>query len=248
MLNFPEGLETDWRFEYKYRLTYAQYIRVRSAVLPYMKKDVFTKFPAGNKYLVRSLYFDTHDLRSFVEKVNGDCNRVKLRIRTYQNTSQPDLQIRVELKARKGMAMEKHSTWVSMDAFRDFISSWHWQDTDDPVLAEFERYVHLKTLRPKILVEYQREGYLSRIKEEVRVTFDHHVKSARASSLFPESPFFRNYYPGMVVFEIKCDKRQPLWLRKLAMDQGLCFCANSKFTQGIEMARPDVVRATWSDM
>ena len=246
MQDFPLDQDISWRFEYKYRLTYSEYLRLRSAILPYMKKDPFTAGPEHQRYVVRSLYFDSTDLRAYVEKINGDTDRVKLRVRAYQREMEPDMRVRMELKARKGMAMEKHSTWVNWIDFQCFIKNWHWPDPSDQVLSEFERYVHLKTLRPKVLVEYEREGYLTRVDGLVRVTFDHHVRSARSEKLFPQDPFFREYYPGTVVFEIKCDKRQPLWLRKLVQDHGLRLAANSKFAQGIEISRPDIVRATWS--
>lgn len=246
LLDFPIEPDVNWRFEYKYRLAYDHYLRVRSFILPYMKKDPFTDGPGGRRYIVRSLYFDTDKLDAFVEKLNGDQDRVKLRIRSYQSKAEKDMLLRVEFKARKGMAMEKHSTWVSLDAYRQFMDTWHWPDRSDPVLLEFERYVHLKGMRPKVLVEYEREGYLSRIDGLVRTTFDHHVKSAEAEDIFPNQAFFRKYYPGMVVFEIKCDKRQPFWLRKLVQEQGLKLIANSKFAQGIELSRSDVIRATWS--
>jgi hypothetical protein len=246
LLDFPIGQDITWRFEYKYRLAYDHYLRVRSFILPYMKKDAYTAGPGKRRYIVRSLYFDTENLSAYVEKLNGDQDRVKLRIRAYHSEPRTDVPLRVELKVRKGMAMEKHSTWVSPEDYQQFMDTWHWPDKSDQVLSEFERYVHLKGLRPKVLVEYQREGYLSRVDRLVRVTFDHHVRSAYSDELFPEHAHFRSYYPGMVVFEIKCDKRQPTWLRRLVQDQELKLAANSKFAQGIELSRPDIVRATWS--
>jgi hypothetical protein len=246
LLDSSIGQDVNWRFEYKYRLTYDHYLRVRSFILPYMKKDPFTAGPGARRYVVRSLYFDTDKLDAFVEKLNGDQDRVKLRIRSYQSDPENNMKLRVEFKSRKGMAMEKHSTWVSLDAYQQFMDTHHWTDHSDPVLSEFERYVHLKGMRPKVLVEYEREGYLSRIDRLVRTTFDHHVKSAQAEDLFPQNAIFRNFYPGMLVFEIKCDKRQPFWLRKLVQELGLKLAANSKFAQGVELSRQDVIRSTWS--
>lgn len=236
----------NWRFEYKYRLTYQQYLCVRSAILPFMKKDRYTLTGSGGLYLVRSLYFDTKDLNNYEEKVNGDCDRVKLRIRSYSNTPPAGMNLRVELKARKGMAMEKHSTWIDHPAYLEFMASGHWKTRPDAIMQEFERYVHLKAQNPKIIVEYRREGYLSRGREPLRITFDHRVRSAHAVSLFPQHAFFREHYPGFIVLEIKCDKRQPHWLRGLIQNQALCFVANSKYSQGVEIALPEVVRSTWS--
>jgi len=236
----------NWRFEYKYRLTYQQYLCVRSAILPFMKKDQFSLARPGGCYPVRSLYFDTDDLNNYEEKVNGDCDRVKLRIRSYSRIPTEGMNLRVELKARKGMAMEKHSTWIDHQAYLEFMAYGHWKTLPDAILQEFERYIHLKSQKPKIIVEYLREGYLSRGREPLRITFDHKVASAHAVSLFPEQVFFRQHYPGFIVLEIKCDKRQPQWLRELVQDQALRIAPNSKYSQGIEIALPEVVRSTWS--
>ena len=241
-----EALQTDWRFEYKYRLNYQQYLQIRSAILPDMRKDDYTLAAPHHKYLVRSLYFDSDTFQNFIEKVDGDCDRVKLRIRTYHTAPLEDISLRVELKARKGLTVEKHSTWTSFSHYQSFMKNWHWQETDDPVLSEFERYVQLKGQSPKIIVEYLREGYRARSGAQIRITFDHKVKSAHSNILFPEKPFFRQHHPGKVILEIKCMKSQPLWLRQLVFQHGLRITPNSKYTQGIEIARKDVVTPMWS--
>jgi SPX domain protein involved in polyphosphate accumulation len=143
--------------------------------------------------------------------------------------------------------MEKHSTWVTMDQYQEFIRTGRWlTDCQDPILDEFERYVHLKTLQPKIIVEYLREGYQSRNTDNIRLTFDHQVQSACAKTLFPDAPFFRGHHRGVIILEIKCNKRQPEWLRSLVQAHGLRIMANSKFVQGITLASPDIVTPVWS--
>lgn len=241
-----EELQADWRFEYKYRLTYQEYLQVRSAIHPVMKKDGYTIQAPGQKYLVRSLYFDSDTFNNYLEKINGDCDRVKLRIRTYDSSPISNIPLRVELKARKGITVEKYSTWITYKDYKFFMTKNHWEKFEDATLSEFERYVHLKTQKPKIIVEYLREGYRTRSGNNIRITFDHKVKSAHADSLFPEKPFFRFHHPGRIILEIKCMKSQPLWLRQLIFRHGLRITPNSKYTQGIEVARNDVVIPKWS--
>jgi len=235
-----------WRFEYKYRLHPGQYHRVRAAIRPYMKADAYTHGAPDGRYLVRSLYYDSADFRSYREKVSGDCDRTKLRIRTYSRSLREDPDIRVEMKARKNMSMEKHSTFISPEEYERFMRDSHWSGADDPLLVEFERYVHLKTLMPLVLVEYRREGFSARAQQGLRITFDHGVQSVRAVSLFPPSPIFRAHHRGVVILEIKCNKSQPHWLRQMVCDHGLRVAANSKFTQGIEISRPELVHPAWS--
>lgn len=211
-----------------------------------MRKDKFSLADPQGKYFVRSLYFDTDTFSNYIEKVNGDSDRVKLRIRTYSPVPSANVPIRAELKARKGITVEKHSAWIDIDAYQHFLKTRHWHEVQDPVLSEFERYIHLKTQQPKIIVEYLREGYSNRNEEQIRITFDHKVRSAHAKTLFPGRPFFRYHHPGIIVMEIKCLKVQPIWLRSLVSRYGLRTSTNSKYVQGIEVARKDVVKPAWS--
>ena len=236
----------NWRFEYKYRLNPQQYHQVRAAIRPFMKLDAYTYHAPQRRYLVRSLYFDSANMRAYQEKVSGDCDRTKLRVRTYARSMQENPDIRVEMKARKGMSMEKHSIFIPFSDYQTFMHSNHWPSTNDPLLVEFERYVHLKSLLPLILVEYQREGFSARAQQGLRITLDHRVQSAKASTLFPSAPIFRVHTRGVIIFEIKCNKSQPNWLHQLVQTQGLRITANSKFSQGIEISRPEIVQPSWS--
>lgn len=78
--------ERNWRFEYKYRLPVDQYLRVRNCIAPYMEIDDYTARAPEMKYLVRSVYYDSIFLNAFNEKVDGDSDRIKFRIRSYADT------------------------------------------------------------------------------------------------------------------------------------------------------------------
>jgi len=236
----------DWRFEYKYRLSPQQYHQVKAAIRPYVRPDEFTSSSDKKRYIVRSLYFDTSDMRAFQEKVDGNCDRTKLRIRTYAGTFNEGSDIRVEMKARKGISVEKKNTFIPVDFYKNFIQCSHWPKNDDPVLVEFERYVHLKNLKPQVLVEYYREGFSAAAQKGLRFTFDQKVRSTRAASLFPIRSVFHYHSRGVIVFEIKCNKSQPDWLYHLVKDHGLRIVANSKFAQAIEVSRPEIVQPAWS--
>ena len=236
----------NWRFEYKYHLHIRQYHQLRAAIRPFMKPDPFTSSAPQGRYLVRSLYYDSADLRAYQEKVSGICDRTKLRIRTYARSLEENPDIRVEMKARKAISVEKHSTFISLAYYQSFIHSNHWPSHDDPLLVEFERYVHLKTLMPLVLVEYLREGFSARGQQGLRMTFDHQVQSTKSTTLFPPAPCFRAHQRGVIIFEIKCNKSQPHWLHQLVQTHGLRFIANSKFTQGIEISQPEILQPSWS--
>ncbi len=244
----PREIITSQRLESKYRITRLQYYKIKNALVPYMQIDEFTNAVPSKKYLVRSLYFDTHDYQAYYEKVSGNCDRVKFRIRTYVDSMEGNPTIRVELKVRKGVLMEKYGYFVPVSDYCEFMKRWHWPLENNPVLDEFERNLHLKNLRPKILVEYFREGFQPRDKRNLRITFDHQVHSACSTTLFPEDIFFRPHHPQMIVLEIKHHDKHPDWLKAIIKQYSLKIVANSKYSQGIEVARPDLVTPAWSSM
>ena len=228
------------RFELKYRIHYQDYLKIRNAIQIYMKKDRFTTRAKGKGYLVRSLYFDTDDYAAYHEKMDGNNERVKLRIRSYSEQPGKDSPIRVELKIRKRNLVIKKSAFVTYDEYCDFMQSGHWRNTENPTLVEFERQLHSNLHKPKVLIEYRREGYETRLKNGLRITFDHKVKSAHSNDLFPKHSFFREHNPHLIIMEIKFKEDLPHWVKTIVHQYGLKIIANSKFTQGIQAARHDL--------
>lgn len=228
------------RFELKYRVSYQDYLKIINALPVYMKKDKFTQEAEGKGYLVRSLYYDTDSYLSYHEKMAGDNERVKLRIRTYSAIPDEEKPIRVELKMKKRNLVIKKSSFVSYDEYCDFIKTGHWSNEDDLVLSEFENHLYSRLHKPKILIEYQREGYESKENNDLRITFDHKVKSAHSKELFPEHSFYREHNPNTIIMEIKFKENPPQWVKALVHTYGLRVVANSKFTQGIQASRHDL--------
>lgn len=235
-----------WRFEYKYLLTSKKVAEVRNALIPYVEHDLFTRQSPSKRYLVRSLYFDTRFLNFYQEKVDGDRDRLKFRIRSYSEELTTQTTLKAEIKVRKGMVMEKYSTFITADEYERYMRTKKWDRENDPVLIEFERYHWLKCLEPQVLIQYFREGFTTRDKREIRITFDHKVSSVARKTLFPEGAIFREHHKGGVILEIKCRKSQPHWLLDIVKDHGLKIIANSKYARGIEVSKPGVVNPSWS--
>lgn len=230
-----------WRYELKYRLTCLQYQQVKNALQPFLRLDPHSEAVSSRRYLVRSLYFDSLDYQSYNEKLGGNRSRYKFRIRTYSTDQTANPVIRVEAKLRDGGVTQKLGTFVSVAQYCHFMEHYHWDCETNPILVEFERNLHSRVLRPKVLVEYLREGYQSRENKDIRITFDHKIHSAQARSLFPEHPFFRQHDAHLVVLEIKHRSAQPGWLRSIVQTYNLKIEPNSKYCQGIEVTQLDLV-------
>lgn len=229
------------RFEYKYILSHAQYYAVKNALMPYVNKDFYTINAPDGRYLVRSIYYDTHLLKAFHERNDGQYGRIKLRIRAYQNKPTKEGLISVELKTKKGQAMVKYSTLIPMKSFENYTSTGLFLEDTHPVLDEFIRLEKARTLEPQLIVEYKREGYQPKAKGNLRITFDHGVSSARAKHLFDPNILLKPHRPKNVILEIKCQKAQPKWLQRIVKSHNLKIITNSKYVQGVEIVRPSMI-------
>jgi hypothetical protein len=202
--------------------------------------DPYTEKAPNHRYIVRSLYYDSIDHAAYCQKVDGDSSRAKFRLRVYATSRNEVERVRVEIKARRGESMAKYQTFASLAQYDHFLGWRTWGYAgDDPVLSEFTRQTQLKGLQPKELVQYHRDGFVSRRKEDVRLTFDHSVASTQTSCLFPVRPFFRVHHRHEIVLEIKSRGTPAKWVATIVNAVGLRLVANSKYTQGMEAARHD---------
>ena len=236
-----EDYDSNWRIETKYRINSQEYFAIKNVLPLYMKPDSYTQLRASKKYIVRSLYFDTRDYRMYTEKIDGVCDRMKFRIRTYGTDPAEKPDMRVEIKVRKAGSMEKYSCFVSYKDYLEFMERRRWVSCDTPILTEFTRHVHKWGLQPKTLVQYDREGFHSRFKDRIRLTFDHRIKSAPADDLFPENIYWRRHYRSQIVMEIKHRNNIPSWLNALIKSYQMKVVPNSKYSNSIEVAPRDIV-------
>lgn len=224
-------LET--RFEYKYVLCQHRALRVRGAIAPYFRKDRVSLKAPGGKYLVRSLYFDTHDYLSYFEKMAGETARRKLRLRSYWDTAEDAAFINVEQKFKVAKHTFKAVGRVDAAEIALFMATGIWQTKSD-TLDEFSLWVKRETLRPKTLVFYRREGFDSRDGSGVRLTLDSDLAYADSDNLFLTHDKLRNDLSRKIVLEIKTRRDDISWLNRLVRDLDLGAEPNSKYTDSVE--------------
>ena len=99
------------RFEFKYIVRKNISKAIQEEVKNFTIKDHFTNI--GNKYLVRSLYFDNSIFTNFNEKIDGIKNRHKFRIRTYSDKKDQYIPIFLEMKGRDNQRTFKNRTKIN---------------------------------------------------------------------------------------------------------------------------------------
>jgi hypothetical protein len=207
------------RHEYKYLVSRADYLSIRTGLSAALKRDKHMTDEEG--YFVRSLYFDDPALSGFVDKVNGNVPRSKTRIRFY---NYDDSFIRLEKKHKDAYYISKsHAplTPVQVDRILQNDISFLLRSKYEQHHAFYADY-RLKRFKPVVIVDYQREAYTMR-EGNVRVTFDKDLQSAYADfsdesfDIFSRRGFrIRNIYPPqMMTMEVKYDEFLPDVVKRL---------------------------------
>ncbi|WP_066055641.1 polyphosphate polymerase domain-containing protein [Robertmurraya korlensis] len=202
-----------FRHELKYYITIHDYHLLRRKLALILKQDNNSIDQQG--YLISSLYFDNvydHDL---FQKNNGIFRRKKFRIRIYNHS---DEVIKLEKKSRQGEYILKTSASITKDEYEKILNYDYLflKEKDKPIYKEFYHYLNSETMRPRVIVNYVREAYVSPI-GNVRITFDKELSFVTNSiDLFGDYHVSEEVleFPKMVL-EVKYDEFLPDYIRQL---------------------------------
>jgi len=200
-----------FRHELKYYINYRDYALLRGVLKALMPLDPHAG-PNGD-YHIRSLYFDDAYETALVEKMAGYDVRNKYRIRIYDFS---DEVIKFEKKMKRGQYIAKTSIRLSREECEALIAG----DCDcllgreEPLAGEIYLKMKNSLLRPRVIVDYYREAYVSQF-ENVRVTFDKDIRaSLMLTDIFdPKAPVVSVLEPGTMVLEVKFNKYLPPFIQ-----------------------------------
>ncbi len=217
-----------YRHEYKHVITYIDYLTVRQRLLMLCQRDKYTR-EAGH-YLVRSLYFDNANNKALFEKIDGVNDREKYRIRYYNG----DLSfIRLERKSKHNGLCYKQSSRITADQVKNLLKyNWHFlQEVKDPLFSILYFNIITLGLRPKTIIDYQREAYIYPV-GNIRITFDSNIRTGGSSLDFLD-PFSPTVSTGPnFIMEVKYDEYFPSILSDAIQTGGRSAAAFSKYAVG----------------
>lgn len=201
------------RHELKYFINEAQYY-VLSGILD----QVLNRDPFGdeyNEYHIRSLYFDTVYNTALYDKIDGNPNRDKYRIRIYNFS---DKTIKLECKTKVGSLISKRSQSIPRLLCEQLIAGdpAGLETTRSGLLNDMYREMTINLLRPVVLVDYVREAYLHPA-EEVRITFDKQLRTGlRSIDLFnAKVPTVPPFDEKWMIMEVKFNQFLPSYIRDI---------------------------------
>jgi len=231
------------RFELKYLVNEEVALAMRDFVRSYLVPDEFASRSSDFSYPNHSLYLDSGDLRLYWDVVNGNKNRYKLRLRYYDDN--PVAPVFFEIKRRSDSAILKERGAVRREAvpallagqlpeLNHLISS---SPKHLSALQHFCRLMHDSGASPKTHVRYQREAWMSRDDNSVRVTFDREVCITSHSEPVVTTRMENPVMPWgrLVILELKFTTRFPNWFFEMVRLFNVMQCGVAKYAEGVAL-------------
>lgn len=215
-----------FRHEQKYVISYDEMLKLRTKFNELLNID-----RDYNGYMIRSLYFDSIEDNDYYDKLGGEINRKKIRLRIYEPDSK---KVKLELKSKYDVHQIKESLVISRKDAEKLI------DEDYDVLLTYESevahkiYVMLKKglYKPKVIIEYKRIAYTT--STTTRITFDFEIKSSTDVKSFFEKDINYNYLTDKkdVVLEVKFDRFLEPYISNVLSCYASRFQSVSKYIMG----------------
>ncbi|MBP5355017.1 MAG: polyphosphate polymerase domain-containing protein [Lachnospiraceae bacterium] len=226
------------RHEIKTVLTYPQYMELRARVGGIMTEDPHMPGPEG--YRITSVYMDTLLEDAYNEKDSGVQHRNKYRIRAYNGD---DSFIVLENKEKIDDRIAKASARITREDY-DAILAGDFSPLlkyDDPLCREVFGLHTTRGLRPKVIIEYQRQAYIHPL-SMVRVTFDSLISAGvNTLDMFDTNMVTRPLFPQReVILEVKYGDFYPMYLKQLLQNNGIKL-AMSKFVLGCDYLKQNYI-------
>ena len=200
---------------------------------PYVLKD-FLKLDVTQEYedrQVNSIYYDTENFDIARQKINGQLNSYKLRIRFYgqeQNLKCPVL----EFKNKSGNVGSKIKIKLNKDKLiKNNFSLFYLINNN---LLPKEIATNLFNFKPKLLVSYRR-SYFKSVSSKCRFTFDKDIKFKKLFFPFFNPSLTDNYFQFKDnILEIKYDVFNEIFARNSIKRNPFRYTSCSKYLFGLQ--------------
>jgi hypothetical protein len=220
-------INAKWRHELKYFINQPDWLLLRSRLPAAVKPDPHVG--TQGDYQIRSLYFDDYWQTAYEEKEMGILLRRKYRIRLY---NYEDKVIHLERKSKYGQYIWKQSAPLTR-AETDAILEGQYQfllKSPHNLLKEFYFECTSRIMRPRVVVDYNREPYVMDA-GDVRITFDKHVRAGMGSfQIFDPTMPTVEVLPGdTMIMEVKFTTFLPKIIKSLLPPRSSELTSASKY-------------------
>ena len=221
------GKKYKYRHELKFKISNSAAKVLQQKLSLIMQQDSNAYYTDGS-YVIKSLYFDDRESKSYYEKMDGVLYRKKYRIRIYNDDRSF---IRLEKKMKHNNYTAKEQMLISEDIYCKILEG-KLDEIEEPkgLLEEFIYDSKTKGLIPSIIVGYHRIAFTYPV-SDVRITFDSNIESGLYNyDLFNnEMPTYNLDEKGKQVLEVKFNEVLTLHIANILNDIPSCREAVSKF-------------------
>lgn len=223
------GEARPYRHELKYIINAGEHALLSRRLQMTMAQDAYAA-QSGGEYHIRSLYFDDPDDSAIRDKLDGLDTRDKIRIRIYNGS---DRTIKLERKRKDGAYVQKSSLRLTRQECDALLKGdcRFLLGRPEPFAGQMFGILKLRQLRPRVLVDYDREPYVFPA-EDVRITFDKNLRTAlRATALFdPDVPTYPvTELRNCMIMEVKFNRSLPAYVQMLIQTGAAQRTAASKY-------------------
>jgi len=231
------------RYEYKYFVP-EEPAAIRSFIRPYVALDKYAARRPEGRYTIHNLYLDTPGLDLYAASKGGDPDRLKLRIRWYDEKALDPFFVEVKRKIRD--VVVKDRARVSREEFQAFIRGDRVRTLEGPAflaLTEFRDQVSLRGAVPTLSSRYTREPFESIFGDYARLTLDRAMCYQPAGNVeLPEESRAWTYIDAAratggvrraLILELKFTRDFPRWMSDLVAEFDLERVGFSKYVSSM---------------
>jgi len=232
------------RSEYKYIVPNTKMDKLRKMIMPFVDIDKFAKDREGNHYTVKSIYFDSPNFLFYSEKNDHEKHRKKVRLRGY-NSENSNNTVFLEIKRKYEAPIFKNRCPLKYEDSKKIFSGKSIENYVENNLKfpnavddakRFFYQIYTKKLMPVVNVIYEREPFLGKLDNNIRITFDKNLRSSpypTIDDLYNEKRI-RYSLKGRFILEVKFNDYYPSWMKPIIGVLGLQKVPASKYTLCID--------------
>ena len=158
------------RVEKKFLLTRVKYNLLLERLEEYMCADDYGKHTIGN------IYYDTDTYALISHSIEKPNYKEKLRVRSY-GVPNGDSKVFIEIKKKYDGVVYKRRIALPLDEAKAYLEEGMRPKKETQILKEIDYFLGFYQPKPKLFLAYDRIAYFGKEDKEVRVTFDHNIRS-----------------------------------------------------------------------
>lgn len=212
------------RIEKKYILNHEQFVRVTKRIKEHFHSD------EHGSTRIYNIYFDNDSNELINTSIQKPVYKEKLRLRSYKEADD-NTEVFLEIKKKFKGVVYKRRICVPYKDIKQYLKTFSLSDIENThTLNEICYMISHYSLYPKVHISYLRDAYFSNDDENLRITFDHDIKSRYENLTLCESDIdLALKDDDFYIMEIKAANSIPLFLSNILAEEKIYPQSFSKY-------------------